>query len=256
MANAGIVTKERSPAKRAPGHYFRLINVADEALIELVDDMREGHYPAGTSLPSLQELAMALGISVTNVRAAIQRLEAAGVVTVRRGRGGGVTVVSLDNLSVALSSIFERVDEAELPALIEAWATLERDVFVLVAERGDESDLARLAVAVHDLHHERTSEPAALQEQTFRVHTVAATIAQNAFLKHYFSTLMNMLGAEFSARGNLAQITNERRSIVLAQYDKLLRSVQARDEIAIEAVVRERAALQFDMMGLRDSRRA
>lgn len=240
----------KSPPATDPDRFFRPVSVADEALLEIVDNLREGLYPSGSSLPPLQELSRLLGISVTNVRAALQRLESAGVVQVRRGRGGGVTVLALDNLSSALRSLFKPVPDTQLPALVEAWTTLEREIYLLAAQRATQEDLDRLAVIVQELHGEQTQSPVVFQELTFRVHTVAATTARNPFLKRYFSTLMNMLGAVFAGRGNLAQVTPSRRQRILAQYDALVDAVARKDSDAISDIVQERATLQTEMMGL------
>ncbi len=240
--------------QREPEGFARPVSVADEALLQLVDDLREGLYPRGSSLPNLQELAQYLNISVTNVRVALQRLETAGVVSVRRGRGGGVTVITLDNVSAALQSIFSPTPERQLPALVEAWSTLEREVFLLASRRASQEDLARLAAAIKDLHEVEPGNAAAFQELSFRVHTVAATIARNPFLKRYFSTLMNMLGAVFTARGNLSEFTADRRRLALEQYDGLLQAVVRQDFPGISGVVQDRAELQLQMMGLAPER--
>src|SRR6266702_7275120 len=51
-----------------------------------------GEFVSGQRLPTERELAGMLEVSRTTVREAIQRLQASGYVTTRRGRGGGTFV--------------------------------------------------------------------------------------------------------------------------------------------------------------------
>src|SRR5437868_15300835 len=51
-----------------------------------------GEFVPGQRLPPERELAAMLEVSRTTVREALQRLQAAGYVTARRGRGGGTFV--------------------------------------------------------------------------------------------------------------------------------------------------------------------
>ena len=51
-----------------------------------------GEFVPGQRLPTERELAAMLEVSRTRVREALQRLQASGYVTVRRGRAGGTFV--------------------------------------------------------------------------------------------------------------------------------------------------------------------
>lgn len=50
----------------------------------------QGDWPAGQTLPSIRELAVALKVSVITVKRAYQELEHEGVITTRRGMGSFV----------------------------------------------------------------------------------------------------------------------------------------------------------------------
>lgn len=60
---------------------------------QLATAIRLGAYPRGTLLPPERDLAALMGVSRATVREAIAGLRAAGMVTTRRGRGGGTLVV-------------------------------------------------------------------------------------------------------------------------------------------------------------------
>lgn len=57
----------------------------------IVDAIREGSYPPGSTLPSEPELATALGVSRPALREALILLQEDGVITVRRGVGRTVS---------------------------------------------------------------------------------------------------------------------------------------------------------------------
>jgi len=59
---------------------------------QLATAIRLGVYPAGSSLPPERDLAERLGVSRATLREAIAALRSAGLVTTRRGRGGGSVV--------------------------------------------------------------------------------------------------------------------------------------------------------------------
>src|SRR4051794_11812107 len=58
----------------------------------LVTAIALGEFEPGQRLPTERELAATLEVSRTTVREALQRLQAAGYVTTRRGRGGGTFI--------------------------------------------------------------------------------------------------------------------------------------------------------------------
>ncbi|MEV7605999.1 GntR family transcriptional regulator [Paenarthrobacter sp. NPDC089322] len=226
----------------------RIATMADEALILIVDDLRAGVYDVGSKLPALRDLATELGVGHTNVRAAIDRLEAAGVVQVNRGRNGGITVLSLGRVPEALESLYDPIPKSDLPYLVEAWTTLEREILVLASRRASGEDLHRLALKVDRLHAHPEESTMEFAERTVHVHILAATITKNRFLKRQFSHLLNLLSFVFAHDGYLEEFTPRRRAQTLDHYDRLLSAVTARNEERIAEVVRERHQLQMEMM--------
>src|SRR2546423_15685560 len=69
------------------------LRTAGERIAErLVTAIALGEFVPGQRLPAERDLAAMLEVSRTTVREALQRLQAAGYVTARRGRGGGTFV--------------------------------------------------------------------------------------------------------------------------------------------------------------------
>lgn len=90
---------------------------AFESCVEmLATSIRLGIYPDGSTLPPERELAERMGVSRSTLREAIGALRDAGLLTTRRGRGGG-SVVAFHPVEPGASSKLERPREELLDAL-------------------------------------------------------------------------------------------------------------------------------------------
>ncbi|MEZ5752191.1 MAG: GntR family transcriptional regulator [Paracoccaceae bacterium] len=92
----------------------------------LQDNIMGGHYSPGDRLPSEADLCTHFEVSRPTLREALGRLTARGLLTARRGAGGGASVTRPDEASAcdqisALLSLTTRLPEnAHLPPLTEA----------------------------------------------------------------------------------------------------------------------------------------
>lgn len=123
------------------------------AFESIVDQVREaifgGRYRPGERLPTERELAAQFGVARHAVREAIRVLEHSGLVTVRRGGGGGTYVAApgtdVDGrfLSAVMSARGFGVQD-----LFHAKLLFEPAVAGLVASRATEEDVAALGAIV------------------------------------------------------------------------------------------------------------
>lgn len=126
-----------------------------EAAIErVIDGIERSRLRTGDRLPKEEVLAHQLGVSKPTLRQALRALEQAGLLSVRRGAGGGIFVVS-DFVPIETISNVARVRE-------------EQVVDILNARRVLEGQVARLAV----LH----APPEALDEIDWTVHLLERAI--------------------------------------------------------------------------------
>ena len=92
---------------------------AGERIAErIVTAIALGEFVPGQRMPTERELAAMLEVSRTSVREALQRLQASGYVTTKRGRGGG-TFVKTDRGPDS--------DEMIRRTLVPAWTELRID---------------------------------------------------------------------------------------------------------------------------------
>lgn len=129
---------------------IRQRTAADEVVAVLVDAIRGGLYRPGDLLPRERDLAERLEVSRTVVREAISVLRRAEIVSVRRGRHGGVVVGSFANLPLVVAQIRGETQET-LQSLFEARRALETTTALFAAKRATSEELERLAGLVDDL---------------------------------------------------------------------------------------------------------
>jgi GntR family transcriptional repressor for pyruvate dehydrogenase complex len=105
--------------------------------------IRLGRYLPGETLPPERELAEQLKVSRTTLREASRVLEGEGLIETRRGRNGGMRVLSIDT-SPAESRRLLRAQRKEIETVFEFRIAVESAAARLAAERRTKAELARL----------------------------------------------------------------------------------------------------------------
>lgn len=118
----------------------RTFEAAIEQLTEAIEHARLRH---GDRLPGEGELAAALGISKPTLRQALRVLELSGLLTVKRGKGGGIVVASDLVPTVAISSAVA-LEEGAAVDVLRARRVLERAVTLEATRAATDADLDEL----------------------------------------------------------------------------------------------------------------
>jgi GntR family transcriptional repressor for pyruvate dehydrogenase complex len=119
-----------------------------EAVIEhLAEAIERAHLGPGDRLPGEGELAAGLGISIPTLRQALRVLEHAGVLQVRRGKGGGILLVSELAPAPAVAGAVA-LEEDAVAATLRARRVLEGAVAVEASERATPQDYTALERAI------------------------------------------------------------------------------------------------------------
>ncbi|MFN8215238.1 MAG: FCD domain-containing protein [Solirubrobacterales bacterium] len=146
-------TREIAPGGEADRHLevfqpIRVQKAANEVCIAILDPLRSGVFTVGDRLPREKDLAKRFDVSVHTVSEALGILEQAGIVRQQRGRYGGTSVVSLQNVRKVLASILATSDhrgsQAELRSLLELRRPLELQAALLTASRAGDEHLEKL----------------------------------------------------------------------------------------------------------------
>ncbi|GAA3671414.1 FCD domain-containing protein [Nocardioides ginsengisoli] len=113
----------------------------------VVDQLRrslnQGQFRPGDRLPSERELAEILQVSRTTVRSAAAVLESEGRLSVRRGRGGGFTVLEPDHDAAATQREIH-ANRRALRDLFDLRLVIETGAVALATQRRTDDELAIL----------------------------------------------------------------------------------------------------------------
>lgn len=145
-----MVTKVNSLAAQRD---FRFRPIAgprafEEVIDQITHAVRSGAFPPGSRLPRIADLSTQMRVSRPSVVEAVRVLSDAGVITIRRGASGGITVASsvVPPAILRLSTTGHRA--RRLSEIIEARRPIEMQLAVLAARRATQEDLADMRRAV------------------------------------------------------------------------------------------------------------
>jgi GntR family transcriptional repressor for pyruvate dehydrogenase complex len=209
----------------------RLRKAADEVLAALIDAIRGGLYKQGDLLPRERDLAEQLEVSRTVVRAAIDTLRQAGVLSVRRGRRGGTQVASTNGLVDVLRNMGGQVI-SDLRSILEARRMLEVAAALLAARRMKKEDLVELETLV-ELLPDMLGDPEAFYEADIRFHLAIAKRSGSEVIADYLGDVFTRL-AQIRAQYPYAHVT---LIDALENQRILLNALRSRDEAQILAAV-------------------
>ncbi|MFF7754689.1 FadR/GntR family transcriptional regulator [Streptomyces sp. NPDC007971] len=193
----------------------------DTVVRRIGDAIELGLLADGEQLPGESELAGQLGVSTVTLREALMALRQQGLVTTRRGRGGG-SFVSLPEVPAddRLRARLRGWSTEELRDLGDHWAALSGAAARLAAQRTEPDDLHQLHRTADELAH--AGETAARSRLYGRFHVELAAAAQSARLTREQVALQSEVGALLC----LVLGSGEYREEVADRHRCLLRAVQ------------------------------
>lgn len=190
----------------------------------LGDAIELGLLADGEQLPGESELAGQLGVSTVTLREALMALRQQGLVTTRRGRGGG-SFVSLPDVPAEerLRSRLRGWSTEELRDLGDHWAALSGAAARLAAERTEPEDLTPLRRTVEEFTAAASAGARARMYGRFHVELAAA--AQSARLTREQVALQAEIGALLclvlgdDADAFREEVAERHRSVICAVQD-------------------------------------
>lgn len=188
-----------------------------------------GEYKAGERLPAERHIAETLGVSRTSVREAIQKLNAKGILTTRRGDGTFVT----GRLENGFSEPWEEMVDYHpwlRGDLLEVRHMLEPKAAELAAERASGQDIDNIAAAIDRLETAFASDDFVRLVQTDHAfHQALITAAHNSVFNHLTSSLLRLMRHGFEFNLTIALRTHDARKELQQQHREVFASVCARD---------------------------
>lgn len=148
---------------------------------QLATAIRLGVYPPGSGLPPERDLAERLGVSRATLREAIAALRTAGLVSTRRGRGGG-SVVAYRPSAPASGEAPDLAGRSEqLRDVLVLRRVVEPGVAHVAASRDLSPDERALLVAAHD-EVAAATDPAEHRQADSRFHLAIAAVSGSSLL--------------------------------------------------------------------------
>lgn len=157
-------------------------NLVAQVFEILKERITSGVLETGTRLPTHDQLAEEMGVSVTVTRGAIQKLASLGLITVHQGRG---TFVSAPNIGKTIQSLTDALslDPSTIQEVLEMRLNLEISIVRLAAQRVSEEQKIQLKRAVEQMDQlislRNLDE---FSEHDMQFHLLLAQVAQNRIL--------------------------------------------------------------------------
>ena len=230
------MTAVEQPFAIEPIRATRTFEAAIENLTEAIERAR---LRRGDRLPSESELALALGISKPTLRQALRVLELSGLVTVRRGKGGGIVVAS-DLVPSALSTAVA-VEEGAVIDALRARRVLERAVALEALERATDADLAELERTI-DLLERHLGERSSVMRADAMFHRAMVRACHNATIQ----AAMNVLARSLAPIRDAYSGGVERDRDTLDVHRRQLDALRRRDRDELERVLDEHLRMLED----------
>jgi GntR family transcriptional regulator, transcriptional repressor for pyruvate dehydrogenase complex len=190
--------------------------VIEDNIRELI---KQGEWPVGSRLPSVEQLATRLGVGRSTVREALMSLKTRGWVDVRHG-GGTFVLRSAD----APTTEVPEVESAEqLREWLELRFILETESASLAAKKRSDVDVLRLRRTLQEMQSH--TQEADREQADARFHIDIAMAAGNGLLARTLESLLHSLGPAmresrrlwlFAERSEAARLLEEHQAILEA----------------------------------------
>ena len=217
-------------ARAASGHGLELISVpksCDVLADRLHQQIVDGTYQPGASLPTERELVSATGLSRGSVREALRILEARGLARTRPGRyGGTVAAKPSDELLGSHIHSFAKVHGVPLNALVEARQALEPTIAALAAKNRTAQDLAELQAISARLDAAAVDDVPRFLEENANWHSALAAASHNDLLRA-FTASISALMLDVSRIEDFA--SDDVRQLVTIAHRRILQAIEAQD---------------------------
>jgi GntR family transcriptional repressor for pyruvate dehydrogenase complex len=220
------------------------MRTAGERIAErLVTAIALGEFEPGQRLPTERELSATLEVSRTTVREALQRLQAAGYVTTRRGRGGGTfiqTGAGPGSDEMIKRTLVPAWDE--LTELLDYRRLIEQQIARTAAERRSDADIDAIRRAVGEYAHATGRDASRLADHA--LHQAIARATHNSRLVDLSARIRREVGLGFDAE----PYTPEMRHRALRQHPTLAKAVIAGDPARAARLAASHFSLTEDML--------
>lgn len=229
------------------------LQTAGERIAErIVTAIALGEFVPDQRLPTERDLAAMLEVSRTTVREALQRLQASGYVTTRRGRAGGTFVATDGWPSGPAAGLGPEADDMIRRTLVPAWqdltaildfrSVIEQTIARTAAQRRTDKDIAAIRQAVAEYSTATDRDSSHLADHA--LHLAIAKATHNDRLVELSASIRREVSLGFDAEPYSPQV----RQLAIKQHPTLADAVIAGDADRAAALAAEHFSLTEDML--------
>jgi DNA-binding FadR family transcriptional regulator len=210
------------------------VNISEAVLQQIKDNIIMKVWPAGTKLPSENELAEMFGVSRVSVRTAQHKLMALNILEKRNGEG---TFVKDVNAGSAFSSLLPMLvlEPRDILEILELRTGIETLSCALAAKRATEEDIGKLEIIAG--HMKINNEQKAIEEYTkydFDFHILISKMSGNSIIENIMMILFDTYYA------HLLEMNRAFDPAVNAErHIKVFEAIRSRDERAASFYMQE-----------------
>jgi GntR family transcriptional repressor for pyruvate dehydrogenase complex len=180
----------------------------DKASVEvarrIIDDLVKQGYRVGDRFPPEPDMLKVYEVSRETLREGLRLLEVQGLITIRRGPGGGPRVAPVNAAYLARSaSLYFHVSGATYREVFEAWLDMEPTLVARVARREDREEVARVLKPF--THTELGNDPRAVFDSAAAFHSEIGRLSGNRVLVLLLQSINHILTELMMERIDLTQ---------------------------------------------------
>lgn len=198
--------------------------LVDLLTTKLREEILDGRYAKGATLPPERELADALRVNRTSLKHALMRLEQLGLIAIRHGIGSVVLdPAESAGMELVAHLVFraDGIDAAMLDDLIEARTLLGGLFARRAAERRSSAALAALAAPLDELRREPVS---AADAQRLELEFFRALVRATG--NRIFSLAANSVYSIYRARAHAFESAFDDRAFIRESLERILSAVR------------------------------
>lgn len=174
--------EQTQPRRPEVGDRVRVPKMAELVAAQLRRKIISGQLAEGDSLPGESVLMEEFAVSRPTLREAFRVLESESLISIRRGARGGARVHTPEgSVAARYAGLVLEHRGTTLKDVYDARTLIETPCAALLADRRDETDLARLRAAVADAQA-LVTDPSAFIREHMRFHALVVELAGNQTL--------------------------------------------------------------------------
>lgn len=172
---------------------IKKVNVSDEIYKQIINEIMKRNLKPGDKLPSEAELVETFGVSRVSVRAALQKLNGAGIID--SVNGGGSYVKNVEG-SMLFGNILPMVvlQDYNITQLVDFRRGIEVVAAELAARTASEEEVAKLRAIYQDMERfEKAGKVKEYSEKDLEFHLQIASMSKNPFIMYVMEQMKEII---------------------------------------------------------------